>query len=275
MPENKGFSAGNNIGIQQSSSEYIALLNNDMEVHPKWLERLYLALQKNPEVGFCASKILNYRDRKVIDSAGDIFYTFGDAKKRGHMQQDSEEFSKNREVFGACAGAVLHRRQMLNDIGLFDEKFSPAHYEDIDLSFRAQLRGYKCLYVADAVAYHHGHSRLGLFNPEHLYLCSRNIGYVLIKNMPSRLLLQHCFTIILYNIISFLGHVQRARLKSFLVGKMSILKNLKDICKKRQIIQGGKVVSDEYIDSILTHYSPIQLVIDGYKRLFFNKSTMT
>ena len=62
LPENRGFSIGNNTGIKNSTSEYIALLNNDAEAHPEWLERMYLALKSNPNIGFCTSKILNYRD---------------------------------------------------------------------------------------------------------------------------------------------------------------------------------------------------------------------
>lgn len=275
LSENKGFATGNNIGIRNTVAEYIALLNNDMEAHPKWLERISLALQKSQNIGFCASKILNYNDRNTIDSAGDIFYAFGIARKRGHIQKDNEEFSKNREIFGACAGAVLYRKQMLNDIGFFDEQFSPAHYEDVDLSFRAQLKGYKCIYIADAIVYHHGHSTLSQFSPKHLYLCSRNIGYVLIKNMPLSLLLKYCFAIALYNIISFLGHIRRGSMSPFLLGKISIFQNLRYLYNQRRIIQSGKVVSNEYIDSILTHYNSISLIVAGYKGLFFSKDILT
>ena len=274
LDENKGFSTGNNTGIKNSTSEYIALLNNDMEVDPQWLQRLYRAIKETPKIGFCASKILNYKDRSVIDAAGDIFYAFGLARKRGHMQKDNEEFNYNREIFGACAGAALYRREVLDDIGLFDEEFSPAYYEDVDLSFRAQLRGYKCLYVADAVCYHHGHSTLGLFSPKHLYFSSRNVGYVLIKDMPSRLLLRYCLAILIYNIISSLGHIRRGSFSSFLLGKIEVFKNLRYLYKQRRVIHGRRLVSDEYIDSILTHYNPVNLFIDGYRRLFFNKAAM-
>lgn len=274
LAENKGFSIGNNIGIKSSTSEYIALLNNDMEAHPEWLQSLYAALTGNPGIGFCASRILDYKNREIIDSAGDIFYPFGLGKKRGNLQKDSRAFACNKEVFGACAGAALYRRQMLEKIGLFDEKFSPAYYEDVDLSFRAQLKGYKCLYVAGAICYHYGHSSLGLFSSKHLYFSNRNIGYVLIKNMPSRLLLRYGFEIILYNIVSFLGHIHRGGFRPFLFGKIEIFKNLRYLSQQRKLIQDSRVVSDEYIDSILTHYSPVNFFIDGYKRLFFNKNIL-
>ena len=163
---------------------------------------------------------------------------------------------------------------MLGDIGLFDEKFSPAHYEDVDLSFRAQLRGHKCLYVSDAIAYHHGYSTLDLFSPTHLYLCSRNIGYVLIKNMPYKLLLKYFCSIVLYNIISFLGYVSKGGFISFIRGKLDILKNLGYVYRQRKMIQNKKIVSDAYIDSILTHYSLIHFIVDNYKKIFFHKNVI-
>lgn len=275
LAENKGFSIGNNIGIKSSAGEYIALLNNDMEARPEWLQSLYAALIGNPGIGFYASKILDYKNREIIDSAGDIFYPFGLGKKRGNLQKDSRALACNKEVFGACAGAALYRRKMLDDVGVFDEKFSPAYYEDVDLSFRAQLKGYKCLYVADAVCYHYGHSSLGLFSAKHLYFSSRNIGYVLIKNMPSGLLLRYGFEIILYNIVSFLGHIHRGGFRPFLFGKIEIFKNLKYLSQQRKLIQNSRVASDEYIDSILTRCNPLGLFIDGYRRLFFNKDILS
>ncbi len=272
LSKNAGFSAGNNIAIKSSASEYIALLNNDMEVHPRWIEALSNAAQNNPKVAFFASKVLDYKDRNKIDSAGDIFYIFGAAKKRGNARKNGGKYNKDAEVFGACAGAALYKRSMLADIGLFDENFSPAYYEDVDLSFRAQLKGYKCLYVGQAIAYHHGHSTLGELNPEHLYLCSRNAGYVLIKNMPRRLLIKYGAIIGLYNIISFLWHTLKGNLRPFLLGKISIFKNLKYLRRERKAIQAGRVVSDEYIDSILTHYSLIKFIADGCRRIFFKKT---
>ncbi len=80
-------------------------------------------------------------------------------------------------MFGACAGAALYRTQMLNDIGLFDEDFFLV-YEDVDLSFRAQLRDYKCIYVPDAVVYHQAGSSIGDDSPISVYYSHRNLEWV-------------------------------------------------------------------------------------------------
>lgn len=268
LAENKGFSIGNNLAIKNSISEYIALLNNDMEVHHQWLGRLYKAIKDNPEIGFCASKILDYSNRNIIDAAGIVFCPYGIAENRGYMQKENGRFNHNGEVFGACAGAALYNRKMLNDIGLFDEEFSPAYLEDVDLSFRAQLKGYKCLYVADAIAYHHGRSTLGGFSPHQVYLDSRNGAYVLMKNMPLKLLLRYSPVIGLYNILSFAWHIPSGTLIPYMLGKASALKNLKRIHQQRKAVQRAKIVSDEYIDSVFTHYNIITFIIERYKKRF-------
>jgi GT2 family glycosyltransferase len=82
--------------------------------------------------------MLMYRDPNIIDSAGDML-GIARAYKRGHRRQDGTEFNEPAFVFGACAGAALYRREMLADIGLFDETFV-TNLEDVDLSFRAQYQ---------------------------------------------------------------------------------------------------------------------------------------
>ena len=139
--QNRGFSGAANEGIQRANGEFIALLNNDAKPDPQWLEELVKAIQTSPDVGFCASKILIAPQGARIDAAGDSYIPFGVAFKRGHALPNNR-YSRQELVFGACAAAALYRRSIFSDIGLFDEDFF-CTYEDIDLSFRAQLSGYR------------------------------------------------------------------------------------------------------------------------------------
>ena len=251
LPENRGFAAGNNVGIRASSSEYIALLNNDAQPEPHWLEALVQALEAHPEVGFCASKMLRADDPQVIDTAGDLFYDYGVGGKRGMDQLDGPEFSRSEYVFGACAGAAIYRRAMLEDIGLFDEDFF-LYGEDIDLSFRAQLRGYKCLFVPEARVYHQVAATAGWGSYLSTYYSRRNMLYVLVKNLPTSLLVRYLAPILFYFlasdlVLSLAGYaraVARARRDSF--------KMIAKMMAKRREIQSARRVSDGYIKSILT-----------------------
>jgi GT2 family glycosyltransferase len=251
LPENRGFAAGNNLAMQASSGEYVALLNNDAQPEPNWLEALTHSLATRPEVGFCASKMLYLDAPGIIDTAGDVFYDYGVGGKRGADQPDGDGFSRTEYVFGACAGAAIYRRIMLEDIGLFDEDFY-MYMEDIDLSFRAQLRGYRCLFVPAARVYHQVAATAGRGSHLSIYHSLRNMLYVLVKDLPTSLLLRHLGAILfhflagdaVFALSGYAGDVARARRDNLrMLGKM---------LAKRTRIQGSRRVPNAYIESILT-----------------------
>ena len=188
LPENRGFSAAVNAGIRASRGEYVVALNNDTEVHPTWLENLVTAMHTRPDVGFCASKILDFTDRTKVDSIGDGYSRAGISFKIGAGMQDNERSGEPHDVFGACAAAAMYRRSMLEDIGLFDEDFF-AYMEDVDLSIRARLAGYGCIAVPAAIVYHIGSATSGgSASAFSVRLTARNIVNVLVKNIPASLL---------------------------------------------------------------------------------------
>jgi len=252
LPRNLGFCAANNLAIKQAQGDYIALLNNDTEVTSQWLGELKKALDTYGEAGFCASKMLFYNQRDTIDTAGDLFYSCGVGGKRGHGAKDGERFSRKEYLFGACAGAAIYRRSMLEEIGLFDEDLSPAYDEDIDLSFRAQLAGYRCLFVPEAVVYHHVASTFRSRPGRALFLARRNSFDVLIKNMPVDLLLKNFAYIGFYYLAGDLFHMMRGRWREVLKARWANLRNLRKMLGKRKRVQQSKKVSSGYIASLLT-----------------------
>jgi hypothetical protein len=187
LGENRGFSGAVNAGIAASDSELVVLLNNDTEQDPAWLASLVRAAEAYPKAGSFASKLVDFHERHVLDGAGDALRKSGLPYRLGHGEQDFGQFEKPVPVFGACAAAALYRREMLDDIGLFDEDFF-AYCEDGDLSFRAQLAGYGCLYVPGAVVYHVGSASTGgKRSPTATRLGTRNSVCLLVKNLPASL----------------------------------------------------------------------------------------
>lgn len=249
--ENRGFSAAVNEGIRQSNGDYVALLNNDMEVEEGWLGELVRALERSgPEVGSCVGKILYFDRRERIDSAGDCFTRAGFNFKRGWQQRDQGQFDRLERVFGASAGAALYRRAMLDELGGFDEDFF-AYLEDVDLSFRAQLRGYGCLYVPPAVAYHHfagTSSRMGDFS---IYQTQKNLVSLLVKDMPTGLLIRYSPSIFGFLLISALYYLLRGKGGPFIRGRIDGLKEIKKMLEKRREIQGSIRVPGAQIAGLL------------------------
>lgn len=187
---NQGFAAAVNKGIHRANGSYIALLNNDTRPTPQWLFELVKTLDEKPSVGFCSSKML-FADRpNVINSIGIGFTRAGTAFDVGEGEEDGEKFSQSRPIFGACAGAAMYRRELFEDIGLLDEDFF-MWYEDVDLSFRAQLAGYTCQYVPTAVVFHVGGGTASSNNKLHIHYCTRNQVLVMVKNLPGPLRLTY------------------------------------------------------------------------------------
>ena len=184
---NLGFAAGCNQGIGASSGEFIALLNNDAVVEPTWLEGLVRAIERAPDVGSCTSKILSYDDHNVFDNAGHVVFADGLTRGRGRLEVDRGQFDRVEEVFCFSGCAALLRRDMLEDVGTFDESFF-AYCEDADLGFRARLRGWRCLYVPTAVAYHKFSASSEAFSPFKALHVERNRLWLALKNLPLPLL---------------------------------------------------------------------------------------
>jgi GT2 family glycosyltransferase len=249
LGENFGFASGNNFALRDISTEFVALLNNDAMPHSNWLTNLVDALENHPEAGFAASKMLFYHKPDQIDRAGDVFTTAGTALLRGRGKS-ADAYCQKEYVFGACAGAALYRTEMLRDIGLFDEDFFLL-YEDVDLSFRAQLRGYKCIYVPEAVVYHVGSGSIGDDTPTSVYYSHRNLEWVYIKNMPGGLIKKTIVPHLIYDLAALFFFAAKGRGGDYLRAKWDAFKGIRKALQKRRKIQKNKIVLDGYIWNIL------------------------
>lgn len=251
LSANRGFAAAVNAGICAARGEVIALLNNDTEAGPRWLAELCLALAEHPEVSFCAAKMLLFDRRDVINSAGDYYGRDGLPGNRGVWRMDNGSFSRPELVFGACGGAALYRRALFEDIGLFDEEFF-AYCEDVDLSFRAQLAGHKCLFVPGAIVYHRLSATGG--GPVASYLCGRNFITVLVKNVPRGMLRRHWPAMLAAQLrlaAQAIWHSREPAARARLRGQLAGLWQLPATLRKRRAVQALRRVSDDYIESIL------------------------
>lgn len=181
--ENLGFSKAVNQGIKASKTDYVFLLNNDVELEENCLSNLMKCIQKDDSIFAVATKMVQYHDRSKLDDAGDEYTILGWTKKTGE-DKSSDLYTSRREVFSACAGAALYRKNIFDKIGYFDENFF-AYMEDVDISFRARIHGFKCFYCPDAIVFHRTSATTGSrYNEFKTKLAARNNVYVPYKNMP-------------------------------------------------------------------------------------------
>ena len=256
LGENKGFSVAVNAGIMASRAEHVALLNNDTETDSGWLDGLLRAAETHPEAGFFASKLMDFEDRRLLDGAGDVLRRSGLPYRLGHGEPDRGQYDEAAFVFGACAGAALYRRSMLDDIGLFDEDFF-AYCEDGDLSFRAQLAGYRCLYAPKAIVYHVGSATTGKRGPFATRLGTRNGLCLLVKNLPTALVPGFLPFVAAGQLSRLVVTASTSTLRAHLKGLAEALRLLPLMLRKRQEIQKRRRVPVEYVKRLLKESSRV------------------
>jgi hypothetical protein len=228
--ENLGFAGGTNVGIRAAKGEFIITLNNDSRADSRFIEELIKPMA-DPEVGVCAAKML-FPDGR-INSAGICISRSGAAWDRGMFEPDRGQYEFMEEVFGACAGAALYRREMLDEIGLFDEDFF-LYLEDVDLAFRARLAGWKCIYVPGARVIHHHGGTAGVGSDLAVYYGNRNIVWYPIKDFPFRLLITSLPFIVARNLAVIPYYALRGQGGVILKSKLDALKGVVKMMGKRK-----------------------------------------
>jgi len=257
LPFNTGFAGGVNAGLRHAAAaghEYTALLNNDAVADKNWLKNLVGAMEANPRAGIVASKMVSDTG-EYLDSTGDIYTIWGLPYPRGRHEADTGKYDSLREVFGASGGASLYRHKMLAKVGLFDEDFF-AYYEDIDISFRAQLAGWKVMYEPSAKVFHHIGATSAKVKGFATYQTMKNLPLLAIKNVPKGLVGKTLPRLALAHLLFYGRAVTRGHGWAATKGLGKMFWLLPKKLGERRKIQSSRSVSPRYINSILTHDLP-------------------
>lgn len=251
LPTNRGFTGACNAGLLAAQGTYLALLNNDTEVDPGWVAAVVHAFEHHPDAGLVASKMLLFDQRDYLHTAGDFYQVDGWPGNRGAWQRDEGQFDRESYVFSACGGSAAYRRTMLDQVGILDDDFFFS-MEDVDLGWRAQLAGWRCIYAPDAIVYHHLAATGGGVTSS--FYDGRNAIYVLIKDFPAPLWRKYWFRILRRQakaageaLRSWRGTAARARLRGMLSG----LAHMPWLLSKRRAVQRTRRVTIAYLESIL------------------------
>ncbi len=183
LDKNYGFCRAVNEGIQASRTEYVLLLNNDTEIKKGFVENLLRTIKKSPKIFSVESKMIQYGNHSLIDSAGTYYNALGWAFARGR-DSSAGKYNRRSRTFAACAGAAIYRKSVFEEIGGFDENYF-AYLEDIDMGYRARIYGYINLYEPKAEVIHVGSAASGSrYNEFKTMYSARNNIYLIYKNMP-------------------------------------------------------------------------------------------
>lgn len=256
-PVNSGFTGGNNVGFHSALAEdydYIGTLNPDATADAKWVEQLVEELEAHSGTGI-ATGILARSDQEHVDTTGDFYTTWGIPSPRGRDSLLVDAPSQSEYVFGSTGGGFIAKREVLQTIGFFDEKFF-MYFEDVDFCFRAQLAGYKVRYTPRAIAYHKLSASTNKVPGLAVYNTFKNLPMVFIKNVPLGLwwMVLPRFSLA-YLLI--LGHaIARGRGTPATKGWLMSIVYLPHSLWKRHKIQSSRHVSTKYINSSIMHDIP-------------------
>jgi GT2 family glycosyltransferase len=266
LPVNRGFSAGNNVGLKIARGDFIALLNNDAVAENTWLENLLKATKINPQAGMWASKVLQYFNHNIIDNTGLLIYKDGLARGRGRLEVDNFQYDRDSSCLIPSGCAALFRREAIEDG--FDERFF-AYADDVDVGLRARFMGWDCVYVPEAKVYHRYSYSTSPYSKMKAFLTERNRIWILVKYFPLNMLLVSPFYTIwryLFHLFGFFtkrgasGQIRREVSFLTLVGITikawcSALKGLTWCLKERFNIYSKKKISWVEIKRLINRFS--------------------
>jgi GT2 family glycosyltransferase len=270
---NLGFAAGVNRGIRASDSEWVATLNNDTEPEPDWLAEMLRAADAaeaaGQRVGMVASRMLRWDEPGIFDSAGICLDRAGIAWDRlGGQRADGESFAA--PLLGPCAGAALYRREMLDEVGAFDERFF-LYLEDVDLAWRARLAGWTCADAPAARARHRHSATAGEDSPLKRYHLGRNKLWLIAKDYPAPLVYLYLPVVLAYDLAAAFGYFfappaagtpWRSRIAA-LRGRLAGLTGLGEALRARRTVQQRRRVSGREAREML---APIEAPWRAYAR---------
>lgn len=217
LNKNYGFSKAVNVGIKYASTPYVILLNNDTTADPHYIEEMVKAIETSDRIFSVSSKMIQMYHPEKIDSAGDMYTVLGWAFCRGGDLSVSTHTSPC-QVFSACGGAAIYRREVFSKTGYFDESHF-AYLEDVDIGYRARIYGYQNWFCPTALVYHVGSGTSGSkYNVFKVKLSARNSIYLNYKNMP---FLQEVMNFIFLSggyLIKYLFFVKKGFGKEYLEG---------------------------------------------------------
>lgn len=232
---NTGFCYAVNVGIEAANTPYVLLLNNDTKVKSNFIKNLYNAIESKSDAFSVSAKMLMWDRPDLIDSAGDRYCVLGWAYSRG-KGKPADQYNTPCRIFSACGGAAIYRREVFDEIGLFDEEHF-AYLEDLDMGYRAQIYGYCNYYEPTAEVIHYGSAASGSrYNEWKTRISAANNVYVVVKNMPLLQLLWNLPFLILGYLIKILFFCRKKMGKTYLKGLLDgVKKSLSKTGRKQRI----------------------------------------
>lgn len=241
LETNQGFASANNIAFQRiENADYIITLNPDAFPEADFIEKLEEAARGHPDYGSFATRMM--LNEVTVDGAGDSYHISGLAWRNLHYRKYFPDKHHERDVFSPCAGAAMYSAKTIAEMGGFDDSFF-CYMEDVDLGYRMQLSGKRCLYVPQAVVQHIGSAIVSKYPGFATYHGHRNLVWTLIKNTPGPLLPLVIPIHLLMSVVLGIIYLARGQSKVYWRAKIDSVRGLGKIWRQRKQVQKGRRIT--------------------------------
>lgn len=257
LQENSGFAAANNLAVARATSEWIVFLNPDAVPHRRWLEQLLSHAGQHPQYHIFGCQQISANHPALLDGVGDDVAAFGVSWRRGHLAARPRTI-RGRATFSVCGAVMLIRRRDFIALGGFDERFF-CYVEDVDLCYRANLRGMRCWQVNEARVFHASStSPLRRSNPVAIYYGYRNLLWMYVKNSPLALLPVAVLGYCVLTVAKALAADSSAARRAYLRALRDSWAGVGEVMVARRAIQSGRTCATLDIASRLI-WNPLKL----------------
>lgn len=268
--ENLGYCEGNNVGLRIAKGEFVVILNPDTVVEPRWLDELMTAYKIHGE-GLYQPKFLATTDRNMLLSTGQMIQLFGFGFSRGKGISDNKQYEKFEEVGYASGTCIFTRLSLFKDLGLFDP-FLFAYHDDLDLGWRAAMRGIKSYYVPTSIVYHPVEGYIFKWSKFKFYLMERNRIYCVMTHYSRSTLFKIIPALILIEFGVFFFYLKKGMIKEKIKANLNIMKNLSIINKKYHELQHKRTVTDrDIIKNFVDEIAVPEWVLGKETNSYFNR----
>ncbi len=273
LDKNYGPGKARNIGILESQTKWVLLLDVDTIVTKDWLKLLLEEVSNCSDIGIGASRVLFYDNKEMINSEGGgyVHYVGTMVLKNGFcpISKTNAEISK---IGAAGAVSIIVNKEKAIEAGLFDEDFF-IYLEDCDFSLRMRIRGYKILSVPTSVIYHRGgtagisYRGNGSYPNRNAYLHIRNRLMLILKVYSKRSIFIFLPAFLWYELALFGITLKKGLIKMYVEAWLDVINHLREILHKRRDIQTTRKVSDGQILWAGTMIFPPGLAADWIERI--------
>lgn len=251
---NVGFAQGHNQGMFMTDTDYVLVLNPDVQLHEKYIEYIVEALEANISSGMATGKLYRDMEKQILDSTGIQMKKNRRAIDRGTGEIDTGQYDTMNLIFGVSGAAAIYKREMISSISInqefFDESFF-AYKEDVDVSWRAQILGWESLFVNKATAIHRRgwkedkkRSEIPVYIRRKSYM---NRYFYIVKNDQLTYYMFHLPFILFFELVSFFYTVLKER--ELLSSWKFIKQQWKSLKLKRAFIMSNRKKSNKQIYS--------------------------